>query len=311
MPYLLLISASVFWGSQYFVSKFLVSTVNPYFLSFVRSLLTYGLLYILYHKSIKQQWHFLTECYKINIIFALLLHVGFPLTLYIGLQSTHSLNASIYLSTTPILVLLINCFMFKEKISNRNVLGVIVSTIGVLYLIVQGNLAQLISLKNWNSGDIWTMVAALSWAFYCALLKFQDKRVSSTAFISFTSLISSPILFVLWLNYMDKTYDYVLVTSAFSWYSFAYLLYLVIFPSWLAYVFWAKGVKLLASTRSEIFSHLIPLFGVSMSILILGEKVYLYHVVSLLLIFLGIGCCSVKLKKGKNYNGKTCYRKAK
>lgn len=305
MPYLLLISASVFWGSHYVFKKLLVSAMNPYFLSFVRAGLTYILLYILYHKSIKQQWHFLTENYKINIVFALLIHVCFPLTLSIGLQSTSALNASIYLSVTPALVLLINQFIFKEHISARNVSGVIISTTGVLYLIVQGHPAQLISLKDWNSGDIWTILSALSWAFYCALLKFKDKRVSTTAFISFTSLISSPVLFILWLNYMDKTYDDMLVTSAFSWDSFAYLLYLVILPSWLAYVFWAKGVQLLGSARSEIFSHFIPLSYVLMSISLLDEEIFSYQIIASMLVICGVLCCSIKLKKREKHDNAT------
>lgn len=61
--------------------------------------------------------------------------VSFPLTLYIGLQTTSALNAAIYMSATPSMVLLINRLIFRDPVSARNWLGVIFSTLGVMILL--------------------------------------------------------------------------------------------------------------------------------------------------------------------------------
>lgn len=76
------------------------------------------------------------------------------------------------------------------------------------------------------------------------------------------------------------------------------MLYLVIFPSWLAYVFWSKGVSMIGTTRSEIFTHLIPVSGGLMGILFLGNRLAIAHLITLALIVFGIGCCSVKRQDG-------------
>ena len=103
--------------------------------------------------------------------------VLFPLTLYIGLQYTSSLNAAIYLSTTPAMVLLINRFIFREHISSRNIAGVALSSLGVIWLSLQGDIAHADILKKLNRGDLWTMGSAISWAIYCAFLRIKPAEV--------------------------------------------------------------------------------------------------------------------------------------
>ncbi|EGI5923960.1 DMT family transporter, partial [Salmonella enterica subsp. enterica serovar Colindale] len=192
MPYLLLSLAAVFWGGNYVAGNILVEYINPYALSVFRWGFTTLLIFSVYRRVIFTQWGMLCENFKMNFVFSLLGQVCFPLTLYIGLQHTSSLNASIYISSTPCLVLLINALFFKEKISLRNIIGVIVSTFGVLYLAFSNSVSG--ELENFGMGDVFTILSALSWAFYCALLRFKDKRVSNTAFVGFNSLIGTIIL---------------------------------------------------------------------------------------------------------------------
>ncbi|VFS58168.1 carboxylate/amino acid/amine transporter [Kluyvera cryocrescens] len=72
------------------------------------------------------------------------------------------------------------------------------------------------------------------------------------------------------------------------------LLYLVIFPSWLSYLLWNKGIQAIGATRGEIFSHIIPLSGGLFSVLFLSVPLHSFHLVSALLIVCGIALCSGK-----------------
>ena len=74
------------------------------------------------------------------------------------------------------------------------------------------------------------------------------------------------------------------------------LAYLVIFPSWLAYLFWNKGIAAIGATRGEIYTHIIPLSGGILSILFLHTQPHLYHLLSTLLILTGIAICSLAKK---------------
>lgn len=297
MPYILLTLAAIFWGGNYVAGSILVNYINPYALSIFRWGFTTLLMFILYRKTIAKEWSLLMSNVKINAIYALLGQITFPLTLYIGLQYTSSLNASIYISSTPCLVLLINAIFFHERISLRNIMGVIVSTSGVLYLAVSNPNNG--GLSSFGIGDLLTIMSAVSWACYCALLRLKDRRVTNTAFVGFTSLLGTLILVPIYLIYSYHIGSLDMFKSSPSLYPVLGAIYLVIFPSWLAYVFWNKGVQLLGTTRSEIFTHIIPISGGLLSIVLLGQQFHFYHCVTLIMIVMGIVLCSGKTRETK------------
>ncbi|PVZ88978.1 EamA/RhaT family transporter [Serratia sp. S1B] len=293
MAYLLLTLAGVFWGGNYVIGHVLVQYINPYGLSLIRWSGTSLIMFTLYWQTIKHDLPSLRKNLGYNTIFSLLGQVIFPLSLYIGLQYTSSLNAAIYISSTPCLVLMINHFIFKEIISKRNIIGVITSTIGVIYLAFS-NSKGTDSLSRFGLGDILTIISALSWALYCSLLRVKDKNVKNTSFVAFNSLIGTLILIPIYLIHGLFSNNYSIEVSHITTFAIAGMIYLIVFPSWLAYVFWSKGVSLIGTTRSEIFTHVIPLSGGLMGIIFLGEEFKLYHLITLTLIVFGIICCSTK-----------------
>ncbi|WP_432701189.1 DMT family transporter [Kluyvera cryocrescens] len=293
MPYLLLTLAACFWGGNYVVGHLLVNLVDPILLSSARWVATAVLLVALYHRQVRQQWSAMQRAFHIISFLALFGQVLFPLTLYIGLQYTSSLNAAIYLSTTPALVLLINKTVFKEKISLQNIAGVIISSLGVIWLVMQGDLWHLDTLKHLNRGDLWTMGSAASWAVYCAFLRVKPREVGGNAFVAVSATIGAVVLIPVLIFSMAK--NGVPALAEFSRSDVVSgLLYLVIFPSWLSYLLWNKGIQAIGATRGEIFSHIIPLSGGLFSVLFLSVPLHSFHLVSALLIVCGIALCSGK-----------------
>lgn len=295
MPYLLLSLAAIFWGGNYVVGHILVQYVDPYFLSLIRWGGTTVLIIAIYWKSVRLDFPALSRYIWLNMLFSFLGQVSFPLSLYIGLQYTSSLNAAIYISSTPCMVLIINHFIFHDKITLRNVIGVLASTAGVLYMAFSSAEGiNRLSLFGW--GDVLTILSALSWAFYCALLRLKTGNVKNTSFVAFCSLLGTIILIPIFTIHVFFSNDFHGLIYHVNAASFAGIIYLIIFPSWLSYVFWSKGVSLIGTTRSEIYTHLIPVSGGLMGILFLDNKLELYHLITLLLIVFGIACCSVQKK---------------
>ncbi|QMV51488.1 DMT family transporter [Ewingella americana] len=295
MPYLFLTLAACFWGGNYVVGHFLVTQADPILLSEARWLLTALLLMALYFKQVKMQWPAMKKAKGVILFLALCGQVLFPMTLYIGLQYTSSLNAAIYLSTTPALVLLINKYVFKERISSRNITGVVLSSFGVVCLVMQGNLLNLDTLKNLNQGDVWTMASAASWALYCSFLRLKPKSVGGNPFVAVSAVIGTLALLPI-LAFSASTPLPTAIESAMNAEFLLGLAYLVIFPSWLSYLLWNKGIQAIGATRGEIFSHLIPLSGGVLSILFLNIPMHGFHLVSTALIASGIVLCSGKSK---------------
>jgi len=293
MAYLLLTLAAIFWGGNYVVGHILVQSVDPYALSLIRWGGTTLLMLVIYWKSFSLDFPSLFKNVRLNALLSLLGQVSFPLSLYIGLQYTTSLNASIYISSTPCLVLLINYFIFKDRISSRNVAGVIASTAGVLYLAFS-NASDSPGIQAFGWGDILTIISALSWAFYCALLRLKDKAAKNTSFVAFSSLVGAVILVPVFLLHVVFAKSFHGVFYNVTPLVIAGIIFLIVFPSWLSYVFWNKGVSLIGTTRSEIYTHLIPVSGGLMGIFFLGNTLETYHIVTLVLIVFGIVCCSSK-----------------
>ncbi|WP_085246707.1 DMT family transporter [Gilliamella mensalis] len=293
MPYLLLTLAACFWGGNYVIGRVLVTQADPMVISEGRWIITALLLLCLYHQQLRNDLPKIKKSIWSICLLAIFGQILFPLTLYIGLQYTSSLNASIYLSATPCMVLVMNKLLFNDTISKNNILGVLFSTIGVIYLILQGNLTNLTELSNINKGDLWAMASALSWACYSAFLRLKDKSISGNTFVTISAVLGSAMLLPIALVYF-----YCYPVSNLAHYTtpdfLLGLLYIAIFASWLSYLFWNKGIVEIGATRGQIYTHIIPLSAGIFSIVFLHTPVAYFHLVSIVFIVIGIYFCSKK-----------------
>ncbi|RMA10700.1 hypothetical protein EA161_24235 [Klebsiella pneumoniae] len=270
--------------------------VDPILMTEARWALTALLLGLLYRRQIAGSRHLLRANAPAVVVLTLCGQVSFPLTLYIGLQTTSALNAAIYMSATPSMVLLINRLFFRDPVSGRNWLGVAFSTLGVMILLFQGNPLHAASLHTFAIGDLWAMGSALSWALYCSLLRLKDRRIPANGFVAVSSLLGALILVpivIFWLM-RHPAQDWAAWREPFY---LSGLAYLVIFPSWLAYLFWNKGIASIGATRGEIYTHIIPLSGGVLSILFLHTQLQAWHLFSALFIMLGIVICSLEKRQ--------------
>jgi drug/metabolite transporter (DMT)-like permease len=293
MAYILLTLAACFWGGNYVVGHILMANADPIVLSEGRWAITALLLFLLYHKQVINDFSRIRKSIKSTLLLSLFGQVLFPVTLYIGLQYTTSLNAAIYMSATPAMVLAINKLVFNEHISKNNILGVLLSSLGVIYLIFKGDLNHIEMLKNLNRGDLWAMGSAISWAFYCSFLRKKDKTIPNNVFVTVSSLLGALILLPICILY----FIFFPVTNFSPYWQSNFilgLLYLIFFPSWLAYLFWNKGIMEIGATRGEIYTHLIPLSGGIFSMIFLNVSISWFHIISAILIMMGIILCSKK-----------------
>ncbi|WP_186648428.1 DMT family transporter [Fluviispira vulneris] len=293
MGYAFLSLAAIFWGANYVVGDILVENINPIILSQLRWTLTAILLLGLYFQRIRNDFKLIKKDFRNIFFLAVFGQVLFPLCLYIGLKSTQPINAAIYLSATPALVLFLNRFVFKDFISRLNIVGVILSSFGVLYLVLNGKITELSQLSKINSGDIWAMGSAISWAFYCSFLRIKNKLIAGNSFVMISAVIAAIILVPI-TGYEVISKSSTVLTFLPTLGNIMGILFLVIFPSWLSYLFWSKGIAAIGATRGEIFTHLVPLSAAILSILFLNQQMHSYHYISAIFIVLGIILCSRK-----------------
>ncbi|NKQ40219.1 MAG: DMT family transporter [Sulfurovum sp.] len=281
-PYLVMIIPPLLWAGNFIVGKAVADQHAPIGLSFWRWLLASVIFLPFAIKSMWLQKDIIKRDFWQISVLALLSVSLFNSLAYISLLYTTATNATLLNSFIPIFILLITSIFFGEQISFRQILGVIISLLGVLVILVKLNMQVLVTLEI-NKGDLWMLLAALVWALYSILLKYlRPKELSSVPFLGILLLLGTIMIFPIWI--LDPFQEQIILNNnmimAFT--------YIAIFPSIISYLAWNYGMKKLGASVGGQFIHLMPLFGAIMAVFFLGETIELYHLVGGLLIGTGL-----------------------
>ncbi|MGQ9445701.1 DMT family transporter [[Pasteurella] aerogenes] len=289
--YFCLILATLFWGGNYIFGKILSQDLHPIILNYSRWFPAAVVMLLLFYKRLPPYRAEIYKSWKIITALAILGIIIFPVFTYQGLTSTSALNSSIYLAVVPIVVIFINRLVFGDPIRSTALIGAIVSFLGVLWLLSRGELSNLLALDI-NRGDLWAMGAALAWALYCCIIRLRPALLPNSVFL--TCLITSAmLLFTPIFLYVYLQTD-IPIYSAFTTEQWEIIAYLIIGPSILSYAFWNYGISVVGGEKGAVFTNTTPLFAAALSILILGESLYIYHIISAILIVFGLLLCNRK-----------------
>jgi drug/metabolite transporter (DMT)-like permease len=212
----------------------------------------------------------------------------FNSVVYYSLNFTQVLNGALMISTIPVLIIFISFIFRVEKINLNQVLGLILSITGVVIIITQLEFSRLIHL-DLNKGDLWLLVAMLSWAIYSTMLKTHKTGLNYLTFISVIVTLGLVFLFPQFL-YEFNNQELIKLNFAF----FLIISYVVLFAGLGAYIFWNKAVLIVGPSRAGIFLHLMPVFSSFMAIFLLNEKFMNFHIFGAIAIILGIYLSSRK-----------------
>ena len=289
--YLMLVLASIFWAGNFIVGKFaFFENIPPFSLVFFRWLTVWFILLPFTYKEILNN--------KSNIFnsFSLLLLLGltsvglFNSFVYISLNYTQVINASLFNTAIPAAIILF-CFLFKiENTNSYQLAGLIISVIGVFAIITRLDLNILLTL-SFNIGDIWMICAVFCWGIYSAFLKKLKLKISLLALVHV--LCSCGLLFLLpQFLYEYSQGDIIQVNKSFVY----CLVYLALFPSIGSYYCWTGAVSIIGPNRAGIFLMLIPLFSAIMAIFFFNEEFQLYHFVGSIFVIIGLLLANKKMK---------------
>ena len=292
--YMFLVLAVLFWSGNFIFGKLVSNNITPMQLSFYRWFFVLILLlpYILLHY--KNIFLVLKKKYLLIIIFGALGIAGFNTFLYYGLQTTTATNALLINSSTPIFIIILGTLIFRTAISKIQLVGILISTIGVIYLILKGEINHIFELK-FTVGDLWIIAACIDWALYTILLKYKPKELTSFEFFGITTFIGTIILALIFF-YQGYNFEFSFLENDEVLYS---LIYIVIFPSILSFYFWNISTMEVGANKTGQFTHLMPVFGSILAYIFLGEVLEFYHFIGIILIGIGI-YLSIFLKKEVN-----------
>jgi drug/metabolite transporter (DMT)-like permease len=210
---------------------------------------------------------------------------------WLALHYTTATSGILYLSTSPIFILLMAAPLARERIAPRQWFGVAISFCGVAIIASQGNFKSI----GFNIGDLMALASMVMWAGYTVFLRVRRDALSTIELLvmvcAFGVVFMAP--WVAWEVLFNPRLNLNLAGSLA-------VLYSAIGSLLLAYAGWSYVVTRLGAARAGATMHLMPAFGVLLAALFLGEYPRWFHFAGIALILAGVALSSLKASSASN-----------
>ena len=289
--YIMLVCATLFWAGNFMVGKFaFFSNIPPMSLVFFRWSLVWIILLPFTFREILKFKSVIIKNLPL-LFFLALTSVGlFNSFTYLALVHTQVINASLFNTAIPAIIIFL-CFLFKiEKTNKFQILGLIISVLGILSIITKLNLNILLSL-NFNKGDLIMIGGVITWGLYSSFLKKKNFTLPLLTLVHVLSTFG--LIFIIPQFVFEYSQGLII---EFDLNLFYILIFLALFPSIGSYYCWAGAVSIIGPNRSGIFLSLIPLFSTIMAIIFFNEKFEFFHLIGAILIILGLFLSNKEIK---------------
>ncbi|RXK58155.1 DMT family transporter [Lacibacter luteus] len=280
---LLAVAATIIWSGNFVVARSVIHSIPPVTLAFYRWATAVIILTPVAWKHIKPAWQIVKEN-KAYFFWTGLTGVSlFNTFVYIAGHSSTAINlALIGTTSSPIMSVILAAWFLKEPVSWRRLLGMLLCIAGILFLLSKGSFQNLLHLQ-FNKGDAWVLLGALSFAVYNIFARKRPQAISALGFLFFVFLMGAVLLFPAYIA--EAAYA---ARVQWSMQTVLVILYLGLGASVISFLFWNRSIKELGAGRTSLFGNLIPIFSTMEAIAILGEKINYIHIVSFLLIVAGL-----------------------
>ena len=292
LAYILLILTTFFWSGNFIVGKAAsIYEIPPFSLNFYRWLFAGIILLPFTIKEIIKNKEYIFNNIGFFIILGITSITIFNSTVYYSLYYMQVISGVLMISTIPVWIMFISSILGIEKTNKFQIFGVVLSLLGVIFIITQSDL-KVIKNLDFNKGDIIMAVGMFAWALYSALLKKKKYEISQITLLEVvivSGLIFLIPIYILEMNFGNK----IIIGKPFI----LTLSYVVLFPGLASFFFWIKGIAIIGANRAGVFLHLMPVFGSVMAIILFDEKFMFYHLLGAMFIIIGITLSNKSIKK--------------
>jgi drug/metabolite transporter (DMT)-like permease len=289
--YIMLVCATLFWAGNFMVGKIAyLGDIPPLSLVFFRWSLVWLILLPFTFKEVLKFKKVIFENLPL-LFFLALTSVGlFNSFTYLSLIHTQVINASLFNTAIPAMIILL-CFIFKiEKTNKFQILGLIFSVMGILTIITKLDFNILLTL-SFNKGDLIMIGGVITWGLYSSFLKKKNFFIPLLTLVHVLCTIG--LIFILPQFLYEVNQGQFIKFDKNLWYI---LIYLALFPSIGSYYCWAGAVSIIGANRAGIFLSLIPFFSTIMAIMFFNEKFLFFHLIGAILIMLGLVLSNKEIK---------------
>jgi len=286
---LLLTLPPLLWAGNAVVGRLAVGAVPPVALNFARWLLAFALLWPLGRAALadvrawRSRWRYLS-------LLGLLGMGSYNALQYLALHTSTPLNVTLIAASSPVWMLGIGAVLHGVRPRRQDLLGALLSLLGVLLVIARGRPSALLAL-HFVPGDLLMLLAIFTWALYSWLLARPPAHMQGSARPDWDwagFLLVQTLFGLAWCGVATGV-EVAVSDAQWHWSPWLpLLLYVAVGPSLIAYRCWGLGVATVGPAVAAFFGNLTPVFAAVLSAALLGEAPQWFHAVAFGLIVLGI-----------------------
>ncbi len=280
-PVLLLTLTALFWAGNAVAGRLAIDQITPLTLVFLRWVLVLAVLWPIYGAQVVGHWTEIRPRLFSIALMASLGFTGFNVLFYLAAHHTSAINIGILQGSIPIFVLVGAFAVHGAKANTLQILGVLITAIGVLVVATGGAPLSILDVGV-NRGDLAMLAACVLYAFYTVALRNRP-QMPGAAFFALLALIAALTSLPL-LAFEAATTGLAMPTAQ----GFLITAFVAIFPSCLAQLFFLRGVDLIGPGRAGVFINLVPVFAATLGVALINEPFVLFHGVALGLVVGGI-----------------------
>lgn len=294
-PYVLLVMTNLFWAGNWVTARAVREAFGPMALNFWRwavaalvlaPFVLPGLLreWPRLRPVLRRRWRWLAGLSLLGVIL-------FQDFVYIGLQHTTAINGVLLNSTMPMFMMVCAWAIDRDRVSARQLAGIVLSLAGILVIVTHGQLARWAELE-FNIGDAWILAAMPVWAVYSVLLRRRPPELGGMQLVFVLSVLALPVLGIAYA--VESLLAPVHLPAHWpSLPAVAGVLYIGLFASVAAFACWNAAVAAVGPNVAGFSLHLLPAFGAVLAMLFLGERPEWFHLWGVLGILAGVALATI------------------
>ena len=209
------------------------------------------------------------------------LHYGFQT---VGLQTTNASNASVYVATGPITILLLAVVFLGEKLNARKILGIVIAVAGVLAVMGMDTITGF-SLDGNLTGDLLVFASIVMWGCFTVFGKKVTDELGALTLTAAVTLIGAAWMTPVGLIEMQHTGFSLAEITPTAWTA---VVYLGAACNFLAVLLYFTALQHTESQKVGVYLYSIPPMTAVAAALVLGEPITLGLVVGTGLVIAGV-----------------------
>ncbi len=279
---LLIVITPALWSANYLVARYAPGIVSPHLLAFLRWLIAFCLMLPFAFSELRQLWPAWGREWKEMLFLGALGMWICGAFVYIGGETTEALNIGLLYALAPVLIAIVSAHLLKDRLQGLQLIGLLLAVTGVLIVVSKGSWHSIAEV-NFNTGDVWVIIAVISWTTYSVVLKQRNSVLGSFARV--TVITAGGLLVLLPFTVAEiavyglpANIPHALFISAIA----------AVLPGFGAYQAYAFLQQKIGAARAGLVLYLGPLYTALLGWWLLAEPPQWYHLVGAILIIPGM-----------------------